>query len=141
VRRIFELYADGASPRSIAARLNVEGVPSPGAGWKRTKRRTDGKWLASAIHGDAKRGTGILNNRRYTGVIAWGCSEWKRSAADSSVRRRRQLEKAAVERLDERLRIIPAELWQRLKARQVQRTADVGVRVKGGLRRLVRPPK
>jgi DNA invertase Pin-like site-specific DNA recombinase len=99
VRRIYELYADGVSPRNIAARFNAEGIPSPGATWKRTKRRTDGKWLASAIHGDVKRGTGILNNRRYTGVITWGRSEWKRSAADSSVRRHRLLEKASVERI------------------------------------------
>jgi site-specific DNA recombinase len=52
VQRIFELYADGMAPRSIAAKFNEEGVPSPGASWKRTERRTDGKWLASAIHGD-----------------------------------------------------------------------------------------
>jgi site-specific DNA recombinase len=47
VRREFELYANGASPRSIAARFNDEGIPSPGADWDRAKRRSDGKWLAS----------------------------------------------------------------------------------------------
>jgi site-specific DNA recombinase len=72
VRRIFEMYADGMSPRNIAARLNAEGVPSPGAAWKRTTRRKDGKWLASAIHGDQKRGTGILNNRRDVGPAQTG---------------------------------------------------------------------
>src|SRR6185437_4874265 len=65
VRRIFELYASGVSPRSIAGQFNAEGIPSPGAGWQRTERRRDSKWLASAIHGDVTRGTGILNNRRY----------------------------------------------------------------------------
>jgi site-specific DNA recombinase len=35
VRRIFELYANGASPRTIAMTLNDEGVPSPGSQWKR----------------------------------------------------------------------------------------------------------
>ncbi len=98
VRRIFQMYADGWSARNIAARFNAEGVPSPGATWKRTKRRTDGKWLASAIHGDQRCGTGILNNRRYIGVILWGRSEWKRSAADSAVRRQRMLDKVSVER-------------------------------------------
>ena len=49
--------------------LNDEGVPAPGAAWKRTVRRTDGKRLASAIHGHTDRGTGILNNRRYVGVV------------------------------------------------------------------------
>lgn len=135
VLKIFQLYADGWSARSIAARLNAEGVPSPGANWKRAKRRADGKWLASAIHGDRKRLTGILNNRRYVGVITWGRSEWRRSAADSSVRRQRLLEKASVERIDERLRIIPDELWQQAKVRQELQARDLGVRVRTGLRR------
>jgi len=134
VRRIFEMYGNGHSPRAIAAQLNAEGIPSPGASWNRKVRRQDGKWLASAIHGDVKRGTGILNNRRYIGVITWGRSEWRRSAADSSVRRQRQLEAGSVERTDERLRIVPDELWQRVKARQQQQAHDLGVRVKGGLR-------
>ena len=141
VTRIFEMYADGHSPRAIAAQLNAEGIPSPGASWNRTVRRQDRKWLASAIHGDMKRGTGILNNRRYIGLITWGRSEWKRSAADSSVRRQRQLETAAVERTDDRLRIVPEDLWQRAKARQQQQSREVGVRVKGGLRRVRKPFK
>ena len=141
VRRIFELYADGLSPRNIAARFNAEQLPSPGANWKRAKRRTDAKWLASVIHGDVKRGTGILNNRRYIGVITWGRSEWKRSAVDSAVRRQRLLEKASVERTDERLRIVPDGLWQRAKARQELQSHDLGVRVKGGLRRVRQPSK
>ena len=36
VVRIFELYADGMAPRSIAAKFNEEGIPSPGASWNRT---------------------------------------------------------------------------------------------------------
>ena len=142
VRRIFELYADGASPRNIAAQLNAEGVPSPGARWKRTTRRTDCKWLSSAIHGDVTRGTGILNNRRYLGNIIWGRSEWKRSAADSAKRRHKMLEIGkAHEHVDERLRIVSDELWERVKARQKLRSHDAGVRVKTGLRRHVRPSK
>ena len=46
VRRIFTMYADGMSPRRIAAQLNAEGVPSPGATWRRKTRRTDAKWVA-----------------------------------------------------------------------------------------------
>lgn len=141
VRRVFELYADGVSPRNIAARLNTEGVPSPGASWRRTTRRKDGKWLASAIHGDVKRGTGMLNNRRYIGVVSWGRTEWKRSAANSSIRRVKVLEQPRVERTDERLRIVSDELWQRVKARQELQSHDLGVRVKGGLRRVRQPSK
>ena len=32
VRRIFDDYADGLSPRRIAAALNAEGIPSPSGG-------------------------------------------------------------------------------------------------------------
>ena len=142
VRRIFEMYAAGASPRGIAATFNAEGIPSPGAGWKRSARRQDGKWLASAIHGDVNRGTGILNNRRYIGITLWGRSEWKRSAADSKKRRHKMLEGgAAHETVNERLRIVPQELWDRAKARQALRSKEVGAKVKGVLRQRVRPTK
>jgi site-specific DNA recombinase len=135
VRRIFELYAEGMAPRSIAAKFNEEGIPSPGASWKRTERRTDGKWLGSAIHGDVNRGTGILNNKRYVGVVTWGRSEWKRSAADSKKRRHRMLEKGvAHETVEERLRIVSPELWERVKARQTLRSHTIGAAVKGALR-------
>lgn len=142
VRRVFEMYAAGASPRSIAATFNAEGIPSPGASWNRSTRRQDGKWLASAIHGDVNRGTGILNNRRYIGVTLWGRSEWKRSAADSKKRRHRMLETGtAHESLDEQLRIVPQDLWDRAKARQARQSKELGSKVKGALRQRARPAK
>ena len=39
VVRIFQMYADGMSPRAIAEQLNVERVPSPGSYWNRKTRR------------------------------------------------------------------------------------------------------
>jgi DNA invertase Pin-like site-specific DNA recombinase len=134
VRRIFELYAVGTAPRSIAATLNAEGVPSPGSSWKRTVRRKSG-WLASAIHGDVTRGSGILNNRRYVGIVTWGRAAWKRGAADSSRRRMRMNGKALHEAMDERLRIVPQELWERVKARQALQSKTIGKLVRGGLRK------
>jgi site-specific DNA recombinase len=124
VVRIFEMYASGLSPRSIAGRLNAEGVPSPGASWSRkasgrnSKRRS--KWVASAIHGDVRRGTGILNNERYIGRMNWGRSHWKRGAADSSKRVNRLIEDRSqwVTHEEPRLRIIPGELWNRVSERQ-----------------------
>ncbi len=141
VRRIFELYAAGMSPRGIASLLNSEHVPSPGASWKRSRRRRDGKWMANAINGDSKRGTGILNNPRYIGMIAWGRWEWRRSAADSSVRRPRRAEQSAIERIDERLRIVPQDVWDRAKARQQLQARELGTRVQGGLRKRLGAPK
>ena len=45
VRRVFREFADGASPRAIARRLNGEGVPGP-----------SGKlWMDTTIRGHAKR--------------------------------------------------------------------------------------
>jgi site-specific DNA recombinase len=126
VRRIFELYATGVASRAIAERLNSESIPSPGAAWRRTdvgehaKRR--GKWVGSAIHGDPKRGYGILNNERYLGRLNWGRLQWKRGAANSRKRTAVVADSALlVTREDPRLRIISDELWQRVKARQSAR--------------------
>ena len=125
VRRIFSLYAAGDSPRTIAAQLNADRIPSPGAAWQRREgtpngKRRNGKWMQSAIHGDARKGTGILNNERYRGVIVWGRTRWERGAADSAKRLAMFNEDRAqwVVRQDERLRIVPEALWQRVKARQ-----------------------
>jgi DNA invertase Pin-like site-specific DNA recombinase len=134
VRRIFEAYAAGMSPRAIAAMLNADGVPSPGASWNRTVRRASG-WLASAIHGDVTRGSGILNNRRYIGVVAWGRAQWKRGAADSSKRRMRMNPKPLHEALDERLRIVPQDLWERVKTRQESTRLGVGKLIRRGQRK------
>ena len=73
VVRVFEMYASGMSPRRIAAQLNNEGVPSPGASWSRQQRRKKG-WVQSAIAGDAKHGIGILNNELYVGRMVWNRS-------------------------------------------------------------------
>jgi hypothetical protein len=68
--------------------------------------------------------------------MIWGRSEWKRSAADSKKRRHRMLATgSAQERIEERLRIVPDELWERVKARQKQRSHDIGALVRGGLRK------
>jgi DNA invertase Pin-like site-specific DNA recombinase len=61
VRRIFELYLKGRSPRSIAGQLNEERVPAP----------RGGKWNASTLNGNAQRGNGILFNELYAGRVIW----------------------------------------------------------------------
>lgn len=61
VRRIFAEYIDGRTPREIAAALNADGVLPP----------RGVTWNASTINGNATRGTGILRNELYNGVIAW----------------------------------------------------------------------
>lgn len=133
VRRVFQMFADGYSPRAIANALNRDGVPSPGAAWGRQHRRKFG-WVASAIHGNPARGLGILNNEVYRGAVVWNRSRWIRSAADSSKRRQVQNpRKDWITRQDERLRIVSDELWQQVKQRQADQAHRIGERVKQGL--------
>jgi site-specific DNA recombinase len=133
IRRIFTMYADGASAKTIAATLNREGIPSPGASWARSSRRRNG-WLCSAIAGDPVRGTGILNNDSYCGLMVWNRGHWIRSAADSANRHAVANPRSEwVEQHDESLRIVSDDLWQRVKDRQRQRARTVGARFKAGL--------
>jgi site-specific DNA recombinase len=61
VRRIFSEFIAGRSPRVIAQALNAEGFAGPrGAAWG-----------PSTIHGNWRRGTGILNNELYIGKLVW----------------------------------------------------------------------
>ena len=61
VRRVFTLYVEGMSPRSIARTLQLEGIRGP----------RGGHWTASLILGNAERETGILRNRLYIGQSVW----------------------------------------------------------------------
>ncbi len=61
VVRILRDYAGGVSPKAIAAALNREGVPGP----------RGGTWSQSTIYGNRTRGTGILNNELYIGILVW----------------------------------------------------------------------
>jgi hypothetical protein len=61
VIQIFEEFAAGKSPRSIAAALNRAGVSGP----------RGAPWGASTIYGNWRRGTGILNNELYVGKLVW----------------------------------------------------------------------
>jgi site-specific DNA recombinase len=135
VVRAYQLAADGYAAGAIAAIFNREGIPSPGASWGRSQRRKSG-WVGSVIYGDLKRGTGILANPIYVGKVIWNRTRWIRSAADSS--KRRQVQNPPTEwitRQEERLRIVPDDLWQRVQARQKRQAQAVNERVKGGLSR------
>ena len=61
VRRIFDEYRSGRSPRDIAHGLNENGIAPP--------RGT--RWNASTINGNATRGNGILQNPIYAGRQVW----------------------------------------------------------------------
>ncbi len=108
VVRVHTDYADGISPKSIAAALNSEGVPSPrGKGWSQ-----------STINGNRKRGTGILNNELYVGFLVWNRLRYvKDPETDKRCSRHNSEEDWLVVEVPQ-LRIVDAELWDRVKARQ-----------------------
>lgn len=145
VRQIFTWYAGGKSPRWIAGELNSLGVPSSGASWNRTSERLNAKrkrgWVPTAIHGDVRRGTGILNNRAYIGQIVWGRSTWRRSAVNSK-QRRWQINDSGevVTHIDERLRIVPQSLWESVKSRQT-RITGMTIKLRSVIKRNGRLPR
>jgi site-specific DNA recombinase len=116
VRRIYNLFADGVSPRAIARRLNAEGVPGP-----------DGRpWQDTTIRGQAERGTGVLNNELYVGALVWNrCSYIKDPRSGRRLARPNppdQWERILVPEL----RIVDDALWQAVKRRQTELTFAVG---------------
>jgi site-specific DNA recombinase len=131
VRQIFTWYVSGRSAVWIAAELNRRGVPSPGSSWKRETRRRGG-WAPSGIAGDPDRGVGILNCDRYVGRVIWNRTKWIKDP-DSGGRRCVQRSSSEwIVREDATLRIVPADLWEAAKARQRQRRAEVGDRIRSG---------
>ena len=108
VRRIFSHYAEGMSPRGIAHRLNAEGVKGP-----------SGKtWGPSTIHGNKDRGTGILNNELYIGRLVWNRLRYlKDPDTGKRVSRLNPEEEWIIHEVPD-LRIVPQDLWERVKVRQ-----------------------
>lgn len=125
IRTIFELFAQGWSPRGIAKHLNDAGIPSP----------RGGKWLQSAIYGDPDVGYGILNNPLYSGRFVWNRRECRKNP-DTGKRvhvRRDESEWITTEMPD--LRIVSEQLWAKVKARQERQRSGLGVKVREGLTR------
>lgn len=108
VRRIFEEFASGRSPRAIAGRLNSDGINGPrGTGWG-----------MSTIYGNWRRGTGILNNELYVGRLVWNRQRFIKDPETG--RRQARLNSPdswIIEEVPD-LRIVGQELWDRVKARQ-----------------------
>jgi len=112
VKRIFTMYADGHSPRTIADTLNREKIPSP----------RNGTWSASAIHGNPRTGDGILNNQIYIGRIVWNRIEATKNPETGRGRYRVRPETEWVIKEMPSLRIIPQALWERVRARQAEQS-------------------
>lgn len=108
VRRIFNDYLAGKSSRAIAMALNREGVSGP----------QGSEWGPSTIHGNPKRGTGILNNEMYIGKLVWNRLRYiKDPDTGRRVSRLNPGSEWVVQEVPE-LRIIADEIWVAVKERQ-----------------------
>lgn len=120
VRRIFQEYASGTSPRAIAEGLNKEGVMSPAG-----KR-----WTHQAIGNGAQAyGKGIIHNRLYLGEIYWNrCRNVKNRVTKNRERRLRD-QKDWIVRSAPHFRIVSNELWDavhKIRAERSQKQRAAG---------------
>jgi hypothetical protein len=110
IRRIFRDYSAGLSPKAIAKRLNAEHSPGPGRAL----------WNPSTIHGNPARGTGILNNGLYVGRLVWNRLRYVKDP-DTGKRVSRPNPPSDWVTTDvPQLRILDDELWNQVKARQLE---------------------
>ena len=106
--QIFQWYADGFSPRWIAAELNRLKVSAP----------RSSSWSMSAIYGDTRYGTGIINNPLYNGLYIWNRSQWIKDP-DTGIKKRLDRPESEWVTVDmPELRIVPKELWDATRKRQ-----------------------
>ncbi|WP_323717664.1 recombinase family protein [Paracoccus aminovorans] len=114
LRRIFQSYAEGMSPNRIADQLNREGIPGPrGRAWDK-----------STIHGNPKRGTGVLNNEIYVGRLVWNRQSFVKDPSTGKRQARPNPEAEWIVTDVPELRIIDQTLWDRVKTRQEGRKIE-----------------
>jgi site-specific DNA recombinase len=120
VRLVFQLYADGASPRDIAGRLNRDGVPPP----------RGCRWNASTINGSRQRSNGILGNTLYAGEMVWNRTRMVKDPETGRRVSRPNPESEWQRRHVDELRIVDAALWAAVQARRRQRPGQIEIRFK-----------
>ena len=107
IRRIFEEFLQGRSPRAIAKTLNAENVPgSKGHPWRDT-----------TIRGHHTRRTGILRNDLYVGRFVWNKQHYVKDPRTGKRLARPNPEDQWVIEGVPNLRIVDDELWNRVQAR------------------------
>lgn len=105
VRRIFEEYVAGRSPRNIAHDLNRDKVPAP-RGYR---------WAASTLNGQADRGAGILRNSIYVGRPTWNKVRMlKNPETGRRISRTNPASEWQTASLPE-LRLVPDPLWEQVQ--------------------------
>ena len=108
IRRILTNYVSGKSPKRIATELNKDGIRAP----------SGGDWGFSTINGNAKRGTGILNNEIYIGRLIWNRQRFLKDPDTGRRQARMNPEDEWVIHEVPELRIVDDDLWASVKERQ-----------------------
>jgi site-specific DNA recombinase len=107
VRRIFNDYRAGASPKQIAKVLNAEGVRGP----------RGALWSPSTIHGNPERGIGILHNELYIGRLVWNRQRFLKDPDTGKRVARANPPSEWITKDVPELRIIDDEVWQAVQTR------------------------
>lgn len=123
ILRIFRAYAEGLSPRAIAAALNRDGVAAPAGP----------RWNASTINGNRARGSGILFNAAYAGRLVYNRVRMEKDPETGRrVSRANPVAQWVIEPAPH-LRIVEDALWSAAQARK-----DAG---RGVAARMLRQPR
>ena len=107
VRRIYAEYIAGRSPRAIVSALNAEHIPSS----------RGGAWYLTAVHGDLRRGIGILANPIYIGRQIWNRSRWEKHPDTGRRLRRERPESEWITTEHPELAIIDTATWDAAQRR------------------------
>jgi len=105
---MFREFVAGVSPKQIAKNLNREGVPGP----------FGGPWSPSTIYGNAKRGTGMLNNELYVERLVWNRLRYLKNPDTGKRVSRLNPTTEWMSREVPELRIVPDDIWTAAKSRQ-----------------------
>jgi len=108
IRRIFREFAAGKSPKAIAVDLNREAIPGP----------LGRVWGDTSIRGHVSRGTGIINNELYSGVLVWNRQRFVKDPATGKRVSRLNPASAWIRTEGPELRIVPDNLWRAARTRQ-----------------------
>lgn len=108
IRRIFKLFADGQSPGRIADALNAEDIYGP-------RNRF---WSGTTIRGHRSRGTGIINNELYRGVLVWNRQRYLKDPQTGRRLARPNPPESWIRTEVPELRIVSDALWQAVQLRQ-----------------------
>jgi site-specific DNA recombinase len=121
VRRVFQEFAAGKSPRAIASDLNRDGISGP----------FGHTWGDTTIRGHACRGNGVVNNELYAGVLVWNRQRFIKDPNTGKRVSRPNPETKWIRTEVPELRIVDDELWQRVKLRQAELVKQFEATIKG----------